>query len=181
MRRLRRIAVVLMVWATAASTLLGSVPHVVCRCPNGKTKLFCVSLTSAKSGKSCCCGSSCCDKKASDGCCCKAKPTKKSCCVKENAEETDSGSKGTPVKEHLSKHGAAGGNCCQKTLVKTKVPVQNRSEVKVADCGCTSLILLANTAPGFAVAPAAPPKSEWRVDWSPPPPDLVTSLQRLTI
>src|SRR5437016_4968010 len=41
------------VWFAIAATVLGSVPHFHCRCPNGNVKLFCLGV-SCQSG--CCCG-----------------------------------------------------------------------------------------------------------------------------
>src|SRR5687767_4870311 len=57
----------LLVWATAATTLLASTPHVRCRCPDGSLKPVCFSfLTSTTSN---CCGQHGHDKEEVPACC----------------------------------------------------------------------------------------------------------------
>ena len=184
MRRLRKIAVACLVWATAASMLLGSTPHVICLCPNGQVKHFCGLSTFAKTHKSCCCNGSCCSPDGGKKRCCKPKPEQKpSCCAKKN-----SGAKPeTITKDGAIAKGAANNEvafrsaCCQKTIEEAKIKVLSRAETKPKETGCSTLILLANADSDFIVVPMLAARRVWRVDWSPPPTDLITSLQRLTI
>jgi hypothetical protein len=174
MRNLRKASAAFLVWATAASALLGSTPHVVCRCPNGQIKLFCVSMF-LTSSKSCCCNGSCCQSKAKSGCCCKSGPAKKTGCGGETKSE-----KNPPLKGDAGADGAFSSSSCQKTFVKTNAPVLTRAETKSFDSGSSSLVLLATAELGCFIKPA-PLRKIWRVAWPPPPTDLVTSLKRLTI
>jgi hypothetical protein len=45
-----------LVWLTALMTLITSLPHFDCRCPNGRVKRFCLGLTC----RTCCCAGACC-------------------------------------------------------------------------------------------------------------------------
>ncbi len=183
MRRVRKFAVICVVWATAASTLLGSTPQVVCRCPNGQIKLLCAILNFKKSTTSCCCNGSCCESKGKESCC-KPKAEKERCCCNPKIREhndNDTRHDRLPMKGKPGKFEAFDGTCCQKAVAKAKVPVLNRAETKATDGDCNGLIMQAATESGFSVASIAPPRNGWRVHWLPPPTDLVTSLQRLTI
>src|SRR5260370_140586 len=168
MGRIRKFAVVCVVWTTAASTLLGSTPYVICRCPNGQIKLFCAVLSVNNSSKSCCCNGSCCDSKGDKASCCNAKAVqKRSCCAVKNpeGEPKNTGKKGLAANNKSGEFRIFDGACCQKTLVKAKVSALNRAETKATVGSCTGLTLLAEAEPGFSVIviPIAPPQDGWRV------------------
>lgn len=72
--KLHRLAFASVIWLTAASTLFGSVPHIECRCPNGRLKLICLASWRDPAA---CCDSDCSEPAraapapSGDGCCCK--------------------------------------------------------------------------------------------------------------
>jgi hypothetical protein len=176
MRRLRQIAVASLVWATATSMLMASTPFVVCRCPNGDIKPFCFVSTFTKSSS--CCNDACCSE-SGEGCCSKSRPDTKSCCAQKNTSDND------PGKRSDAKNSAEGPAfvkaSCQKTLVQVKGSSLDRPETKLGQTSPESVNPLIGAVCGNSVRPSVPRSAVWRVDRLPPPTDLVTSLQRLTI
>src|SRR4051812_29335970 len=83
MQRIRKVAMVGLVWAMASSMLLASTPYYVCHCPDGTTKTHFVGSVSPDSS---CCSSNCCSVGTKEKACChasKKKPVVKStCCSK---------------------------------------------------------------------------------------------------
>ena len=191
MRHLRKTAMSMMVWMTAASTLIGSTSHTVCQCPDGTVKLFCGGTASAES--SCCCGAKCCSSKnGGSGCCCKPASSKQtggkpSCCGKKSDKPTASEpssngcGKGARTAPNVAEGPTVGGTCCQKTLVQADGPSLSRPETKPTE-GSPSDSLLFSLAPtGHFVLATIAEKTGWRVDHPPPPTDLITVLQHITI
>jgi hypothetical protein len=179
MRRLRKNLVAGLVWATSASMLMAATPFVVCHCPNGDIKPFCIVATVTDSP--CCCSGTCCGSEGGDSHRSKPKSGAKSCCGHTNASETkgenskrssDKSSSGSPV---FDKAG------CETGLAQVKTSSLNRSETRPTQITLASLELLGE-APARITAPlTATQLTIWALDRLPPPIDLVTSLQRLTI
>lgn len=160
MRRLQHIAVNVIVWATSASVLLAATPFPACRCADGHVKLFCFSSASAKS--SCCCGGTCCPSEKDQDCCHKGKRD--------------------PAADKTSEQGPALAKaCCAKTLVHVKGSTLNRSETQIDQNAIAMICLTAESATEMIVSPPAQLLAMWRLHQLPPPTDLVTALQRLTI
>lgn len=181
MRLLRKSTMSMLVWMTAASTLMGSTPHTICRCPDGTLKLFCCGVTSHESP--CCCGEKCCSSsKRGEGCCCKlassAKQTgvKPSCCNKPTAKPAACRTAST-ASEGLM----IGGTCCQMILVQPEAQSLSFRETKPVESSSESPTLFSPAVAGDVVQSAIPEKTGWRADRPPPPTDLITVLKHFTI
>ncbi len=165
----------MLVGLTAVSTLIAGLPHGVCRCPNGQIKLFCFSSPSQTA--KCCCNGSCCG--SEDG-------TEKTC---------QSGSSGAKAEGGCccSQHGdddtgaAAGarvtvqGNCCTKTFVLPEMQSLPQSKAALSDG--VDVVKFATLEIAICHALPAPEahKTPWEAFRVPPPTDLLTVLQHLTI
>lgn len=195
MRRLRQTATALVVWATAASTLLGSTPHFVCRCPDGTVKPFCSGKPSA--GSSCCCGGTCCcsGNQGKKGSCCQSvQPrgpagSRPSCCSHNGAAQssgqsvpdTDGQKQGRPTDRAVGDGPAVSSTCCQKTLVSAEAPSVVPPETKAPEKGTPDVSLLDRMKVEH-LGPTMTAGTAFREPYElPPPADLVTTLQRLTI
>lgn len=197
MRRLRKTATALLVWATAVSSLLGSTPHFTCRCPDGTIKPFCTGQ--AKPGSSCCCNGKCCCSTGSGegGCCCKGKSSSgeqgsngHSCCQqsktetpsKPSADQSDeSGRKtGPDFRSGTGEDLVVSRACCQKTLVKAEGRTLVRPETKPTAQVQFSLALLPPLNTDYN-PPLLPLADGWKVYRLPPPTDLVIALQHFII
>jgi hypothetical protein len=170
MRRLQKLVVASLVWATATSMLMASTPFVVCRCPNGEIKPFCFASTFTKSS---CCNDTCCSE-GSDRRCSSAK----SCCGEKNTQGNDQG-------ERNPKDSDGGPafvkTCCQKTVVQVNSSPLDRPDTKLTQASPECANLLTGMVSENQAKPSVPRAAAWRVDRLPPPTDLITSLQRLTI
>jgi hypothetical protein len=181
MRRLRKIAGVMIVWATAATTLLASTPHYDCRCPDGTIKRFCFNSTTSESP--CCCSGTNCGSNSNDAksCCRKKTPsrqstTKPSCCCKQSKAQNNSVVAGNPPATGV----IVRGTCCQKTLAESEIQSSVRASATVDET--PSLVFVLHSAEGIEyLSNAASSRSIWQVHWLPPPTDLVTILHRLVI
>jgi hypothetical protein len=179
MRRFRKIAGVMMVWATAATTLLASTPHFDCRCPDGSIKRYCFSAASGES--SCCCSGTC--SKAYDGksCCRKQSSSRQStakhaCCCKQDKSQSSSVASGSKPRKGPAVRGA----CCQKALANLEAQSSVRVTTVIDEATLAHLFVL----PAMeieCVSTTAPSRTIWQVHWLPPPTDLVTTLHRLVI
>jgi hypothetical protein len=179
MRRFRKIAGVMMVWATAATTLLAGTPHFDCRCPDGSIKRYCFS---SASGESSCCCSGTCSKANDDKSCCRKQKTssqstaKHACCCKQSKSQGGSVATGSnPVNGP-----AVRGTCCQKSLANLEFQSSVRVTAVVDDASVAHVFVL----PAMDIeyfSNAAPSRTVWQVHWLPPPTDLVTTLHRLVI
>jgi hypothetical protein len=166
MRRLPKTVVAGLVWATSASMLMAGTPFLVCRCPGGDVKLF--SSTSTKS--SCCSGTGCPCEGGAAPCC---------------------GHKSAPVHKQDKDHGTDVNNPgdgsilvkadCEKALVQVHVSAVNPQDNKLAQSSPPSLYVQCDVICATAAASSIPRLVVWQLDRLPPPTDLVTSLQRLTI
>lgn len=178
MRRVRTGAWIFVVWATAATTLFGNTPYVVCHCPDGSLKLFCFGSSAGK----CCCSkggaSACCSKKTTPG----EQPKKACCCQKQPSKaEIESGCVNGCTSESKPLKGLIiGRTCCQKTVVQPEVQTLIRPDLKAYETQATELLLLPATL-GNPLSSITSIRSDWQVHDLPPPTDLVTTLQRLTI
>src|SRR6187431_2680791 len=130
MRRIRKIGAAFLVWAAAASMLLGATPHLICRCPDGTIKHFCFGQS--RDG-SCCSAAKCCsasqEKKRS--CCHESSKAsskgRRSCCSQGGASESGGGQSRArdrqPVVKKAAHPGvdgpALGATSCQKSLEKS--------------------------------------------------------------
>jgi len=196
MRRLRKTVTSILVWATAASSLFGSIPHFTCRCPDGTVKPFCSGQ--ATPGSSCCCnGKCCCSTGNGDGCCCKGKSSPgqqesngHSCCQQSKTETPSKPAAGQPD-ESTQKTGpdprsgsderlVISRTCCQKTLVKAESRTLVRPETKPAEQVDLLSAPLAPLNSGYNPSPLALPDG-WKIYSLPPPTDLVIAFQHFII
>jgi hypothetical protein len=165
----------------ALLTPLSGVPHIVCRCPDGHVKPFCLGITVPKSG-GCCCRGSCCSRNRGGKCCgccrthgatCDRRGTRAPCC---GSPQVPSGAKAL-----AGGSGAADASCCVKTLQRTVslaiVPVKEtpgkdtRHLADLAEAAATAGVpagISVFRVPGLAHSPG-------------PPADLPTLLRRLVI
>jgi hypothetical protein len=191
MRRLRKTVVILLVWATAASTLLAGLPHLECGCPAARGNPN-KSGTSA-AGKTCCCGGSCfsaseSNKSGTSG----HRPNKRhSCCGGGAQEQGQAGSEGrsTPDKDKVRNHehrksgrqDRGNSNGCPKRLVTPQQQAWATVETKGQQNLTVNLFVVALSPLAFSAPDIVPFPHVWEVSRQPPPTDLVTLLQRLTI
>jgi hypothetical protein len=176
MHRLRRLALSLFVWLTAAMTLVAGTPHFNCRCPNGQVKLFCFGLTSKTTA--CCCNGGCCAKEEEDGktCCSSQTDVAPSCCCCSNRHArratAELESKGIST-------GAARTGCCTKTLAAQEPRSVTSPEKKPAKAAVFGLHVASVVTParGLFGTFQLPPHEHQR----PPPTNLVISLQHFLI
>jgi hypothetical protein len=163
----------------ALLTPLSGAPHVVCRCPDGHLKPFCLSITARKS-TGCCCGGACCSSgKVGKCCCCRTcgpggtRPgARASCCDQHQARPG----------EGLPKSGPrfAERPCCQKTLVAAESLARAPKKATAGDGLCRS----ADAPPPASVCvPEAGSvfHAPGQVHSPGPPADLPTLLRRLVI
>jgi hypothetical protein len=112
----------LLVWVTAATSLLAGTPHVSCRCPDGSQKPVCFAfLTSATSA---CCGQNH-DEQAGD-----EQDDMPSCCQHRNSQPKPS----LPSEDEDG--GALGQVECQKSLVQAEPARAVDSRGLAAHDGC---------------------------------------------
>jgi hypothetical protein len=171
MQRFRKLATIVLVWATASSTLLAAAPYYRCRCPDGTLKTHFVGAASPDAS---CCSTNCCAVETNDKPCCQAKKKKQPVKASRSCRAGDS------QQQNCDGSPQIGQVSCQKTLVQPDVPA-----VVQADAGAESghpVTLLSAKLPGFhGLFEGEAETTIWRIDKAPPPTDLVTILQRLTI
>lgn len=162
-----------LVWLTVVTTLIASVPHFDCVCPNGKHKPFCLGVCSSRTG-GCCCGGSCCVSASGEKCCGQAQQPssdpqgEQSCC----GESKEQSKPDTPAKVNQVK-----GSCCTKTLAQGAFVV-TPTKVTAEQNG-----LSVPVSPSTVVLPAPMPAASL-LSWEhqlPPPTDLVITLQHFLI
>jgi hypothetical protein len=188
MRYLRKTVLTFLVWATAASTLVSSTPHYVCRCPNGQVKEFCFGVVSKKS--TCCCsGQSCCAKSNKESCCQGGRTSdakgKKPCCggLTTNGDTVgDNGPAAQQTMETNPKSGQAtiSRTCCHRTVAQPDGQPVIRPEAKDDKSFQVSALAHALPAAEPGIQSLAAAKTVLQV-CAPPPTDFVIVLQRLTI
>jgi hypothetical protein len=173
MLRLRKTAEVMMVWATAATTLLGSAPHYDCRCPDGSIKSFCFGSSSESS---CCCSGSCCSiKNCRNQTSGSKSATKPACCRKQSNSQGSSIASGSKPFDGIT----VGGTCCQKTPAQPEMQPSVRANTIVDEA--PTAVFLHLSAKEIESHWNAAPNRTWQFHSLPPPTDLVTTLHRLTI
>jgi hypothetical protein len=184
MRRVRRTVLTFLVWATATSTLVANTPHYVCRCPNGQVKVFCLGVVSKESA-CCCSGETRSSKSTSASCCQSGSPSnskgKKPCC---GGQATERGNGLTAQQERTANPSdgrpAVSRTCCQRIVAQPDGQPVVLPEAKDDKGFQLSIAAPALPAPEPGILSLAVAKTvlQWCV---PPPTDLVTILQRLTI
>lgn len=184
MRRLRKLAGVLVVWATAASTLLGTAPRFVCRCPDGSIKYFCFGPVVEE--PSSCCGKSCCGNGRSEGQQAASEKSNKSkppCCALQKATPANPGPVGAQrtINHRESGEAVVKPAGCQKSLEQSKIRSLARANADICENHCIS----DGVSPACDVSNAHLPTGSqpriWQMHGPPPPTDFVTTLHRLTI
>jgi hypothetical protein len=196
MRRLRKTAMALLVWATAVSSLLGSIPHFTCRCPDGTLKEFCSGQATSES--SCCCNGKCCCSTGGAGSCCQGKSaptqegkTEPSCCQASITEAPSKSADGRPDEVNAQKIGPnprsrpeecvlISRSCCQKTLAKAESRTLVRPETEPVKQVEFGLAPLAPLCVGYNPSPLAL-RNGWSISRLPPPTDLVIAFQHFVI
>jgi hypothetical protein len=160
------------VWLTALLTLVAGSPHVQCRCPNGRIKPFCLGFL-FQGG-------------ATGGCCAADAPSSwSSCCAGPHAARTEKDipsccSCCSSAEERAESETCVHAAGCTRTLTG---PVEFVAASGDAG-GALALLGVAFLSPA-AFAPI-PSEDQGLPSWqghslAPPPTDLVTVLQRLTI
>lgn len=153
-------------WLVVLLTPLTGIPHFVCRCPNGRTKPYCLGFVSKTTG--CCCGCACCRRHAdAKRCCCQG-----SCASSASRSFEESAS---------STHGSVEKTGCSKMPAEQAVFASRRVEQT-----SWNVSLDETTLPACRV-PLAPRTKVGKGGTLPsghslaPPADLVTLLGRLLI
>ena len=165
------------IWLTAIMTLLAATPHFICHCPNGRTKLLCLTFSSEKTG---CCDGSCCsasqegdDKGLAAHASLPAAGIKKNCCCCKDHQENSKDESRTDAK--------LGNERCQRAFVEGIVAVAAPSvETPVKDLTAHLFVLAPETTmaqEGFGTCDCLFAN---HCHW-PPPTDLITVLQRFLI
>jgi hypothetical protein len=156
----------------ALLTPLSGISYVICRCPNGQVKPFCVGMAVNRSG-GCCCGGACC-------CCCRPRGAT---CAGPGSRETCCGSHQAPSEEKSlpGGTGVAEAPCCMKTLVAAESPAVAPDKGHLGKGTRHAGDPVA--APAVACTPAGAPvfRTPRPADSPRPPADLVTLLRRLVI
>ena len=170
---LRRTSLTVLIWLTAAMTLVAGTPRFTCLCPNGRVKLFCLGGIAKRSG--CCCDGECCTK--SDSVC----PTEKtstrqqvastSCCCCQHH--------GAARAALANDSGCFNGACCTRSLYRPEVSVITSPEKPVLK----DVALQALLATQPFLSPKVPSEAccFGREHQRPPPTDFVITLQHFLI
>lgn len=167
MKRLRRIALVGIVWLTAATILVAGTPHLVCACPDGGAGNSCARCQSGsvKSAlaKPCHPGARC--------CCCPTQPEPSP--APKPAQPGPAG-KAAPEKVKLT------APTCVKALVRAKAFASSEAPTTAhKDLTATSLLLAADIT--TCCHEAAGPEAAFPEGSQTPPTDLLCLCQRLLI
>jgi hypothetical protein len=161
-------------WLTAVMTLVASLPHFQCQCPNGSVKPFCFGVFCSSSG--CCCGDVCSGGPKDSQCNSKATPARKGrapcCCAHPISKAQPKSSDGPPCIE---------GRGCQKSLAQQQPFAPLAPTKGVHGLGTADQTLLSAAIP--TPLGSARPGTEMSVLHLavPPPSDLVILLQRFLI
>lgn len=177
MTRVRRWLLTAVVWLTAATTLIGGVPHFDCVCPNGNHKPFCFGFGCG--GNGCCCAGSCCSCAANSSLVpgssthsAKATQSKSPCCCHKAKQPPRVGPNPSPQMQCPG---------CHKTLIQAELVVAP-TEPNAAQLFTAEWSVIAVGIPLDLVVPS--PAGSWTV-WEPhrlpPPTDLVIALRHFLI
>jgi hypothetical protein len=180
MRSLRHKLRVALAWLTATTLLVAATPHFRCVCPNGQVKRFCLNLPSGPTG--CCCGGSCCAGSQGGQCCCQAGSGavdqsgsgRATCCARQGQRE---------ARQPAGPDGHLRGACCTKTPASDFLAITSAPETGPESPSASPASFVAPASATFTsvVACWGPCRLSWQSHELPPPTDLVTALQRLTI
>jgi hypothetical protein len=171
MRRIRRTALVGVVWLTAAAVAVAGTPHLICACPAGNKHEkapaceHCRRAGQADPAKSHAKGGGCC-------CCCQVSTGKKT--------EPKQPARDFPGKAEVGKAGLNPAPCV-KTLAQPDalaLPAAHASTLN--DLSLPPLLISAQGIPGF-LAENGPPLAFGEVSRTPPPTDLLSVCCRLLI
>ena len=107
----------------ALLTPLSGIPHVVCRCPDGHVKPFCLNITTKKSAGCCCGGAGCSSGKVAKCSCCSCR-TRGTGSGRQDARRTCCDPHPPRPGEGLPQSGSrlTERPCCEKTLVAAESP-----------------------------------------------------------
>lgn len=165
------------VWLTAVTTLIASVPHFHCICPNGQRKPFCFGLASSSTG--CCCGGSCCSSSSGGMCCAQVQDSSADeqaeapCCHK-NRQQPSTVSPGSDSQLQ--------GSCCNKTWTTGEYAIPGPTKATAEEPSSQGFSVTP-----FQVAHASPDLicGGLRISWAhhhlPPPINLIIALQHFAI
>lgn len=178
----KKIGLLVVLSLTAAMTLVAGAPHFTCRCPNGQVRLFCFGrlFTAWRPDDSrvsnCCCGGGCCVG-TTGACCCNSPAGSEGeeafCCSQDGNEQV----------EERSTNSAAQftHTCCTKTLAQLPtIGVGNSKVIASEDLTLATFISLAGPL-SLTGTDASHCSLSWQDHCIPPPTDLVSSFQLLTI
>lgn len=169
---LRRTALVGHVGITAVMTLIAGMPHISCRCPDGRLKPFCFSFLGDNSG---CCGKNCCQRQDGNRCAVLDASVAAddagahTCCAQSghqrSAEPGDS-------RHHIERNG-----CVRKLVQAADQAMSQNDTTRVTE------LTFAFTLPHETVTtlPLRPAGHTWQPYLLPPPTDLTIVLQRFVI
>lgn len=163
MKGVREKSLSFLVWLTASTSLFSGMSSLSCRCPNGQEKPFCFGVPSEKT--SCCCGGSCCSVNPDS----MTVGTGSVCCCCESEQKPPEPCNETGFRANVP--------CCSKTLSQAELttapePIDHR------DDGSTVIVKVMS--PVVSI-PQSTIREVWEPFRVPPPTDLVTLLQHLTI
>jgi hypothetical protein len=184
MKYFRKLCLVGLVWATAVATVLAGIPRTACRCQPPSSP---ASSPTAPAMASCCCGTSCSDVEAQrpekrQGTTDKVGGAHKACCSQRTAKQPDMKQNAPPGACELSVGGPQLHSAtCHKELLTLQVP----SIAGVAGNAGAEVHLVCGLAT-FASTDYSNISATNRLAWlafnrPPPPSDLLSTLQRLTI
>jgi hypothetical protein len=156
---------------TALLTLVAGLPHVRCRCPSGRVIPFC--LGSLFHGATGCCAAE--SPSSPDGCCASANgaetdPGAPSCCCHASAAWAE---------EAASEARLAAGHCTKSLTAADDLATASRHPGSAPASDSFDLLPPAGIL-AAALQDREPPSRQGH-SLAPPPTDLVTALQRLTI
>jgi hypothetical protein len=183
MRQFRGILLSSLVWLTAVMTLIAGSPHIVCRCPNGNIKLFClgpsVRTTRTDSKKAmCCCNGKCCGAAEAKECRCGGSGASDcrvaaSCCA--SAHDRQPAGKDPKVEIGVR------ATCCAKTLVQPKLVSTSHQKTGIATDEALAQVLFLDAVQSSAPLGEKPSHAGLQAHQRPPPTDLIVVLLHLVI
>ena len=165
MRCLRRTFCVVVVLATAASTLLANTPLVlVCACSTRATQK--TSLVPQAEAKVCCCGGDCCPGQSEESPCCK---------------KTSSPEAAQPDRENSPQGPAIQAAHCLKTVFTSEQFLLSERDIVNAGEPLAQPVLFFTSIQDHVQPILAGLQLDWEIHRLPPPTDLVVVLQHFVI
>ena len=178
MRRLRRTSLSLIVWLTAATTLVAQTPHLACRCPNGTIKPFCLGITlgvtgASQRGANCCCNGHCCARTQRACSCCGSTRDVPSCCAGGNPCQ--------PTHVATGAGSQVSRACCTRSLAPSPIAPAPSVKTRIAPEHSPGQMIVFGDAASRLPVIANPHSADWQEHERPPPTDLVVLLLHLVI